>query len=278
MIDYNEIFADRITIITGAGRSGTTILGKLIGSLANTIYLFEPAILKFRTVPPEHLPGILFEDYLLPILQCRGLNHNINQWTYYGNYFSVADLIWRSRNLDRRKDALFFINSNKINFVIKTNDMSEADLAYLKEVFPTVKIVNIVRNGLSVIKSSLSRGFYTDEYCRITPFFRLVDELKITNLWNQYNQATRCAFAWRKTVSLLPVTITYEKLLKNPYGFIFNYSKNTNQKITKITHTHISAIMGYINKDPNLLLLNEIHPLEIELFSDAMRSFGYELS
>ena len=51
MIDYNKYLKNRVIIISGVGRSGTTILGKIIGSMENTFYFFEPAIMKYLPRP-----------------------------------------------------------------------------------------------------------------------------------------------------------------------------------------------------------------------------------
>ena len=48
--NYDEIFKNKLVIITGAGRSGTTILGKIVGSFSNTHYCYEPHF--FRYIPP----------------------------------------------------------------------------------------------------------------------------------------------------------------------------------------------------------------------------------
>ena len=37
-----ELFKNKTLIITGVGRSGTTLLGKVIGSMTPVFYLFEP--------------------------------------------------------------------------------------------------------------------------------------------------------------------------------------------------------------------------------------------
>ena len=48
--DYNKIFKNNLVVITGVARSGTTLLGKIIGSLSDTHFIFEPPT--FRLIPP----------------------------------------------------------------------------------------------------------------------------------------------------------------------------------------------------------------------------------
>ena len=88
-IDYKGILKDRVIIITGVGRSGTTLLGKILGSMRPAQYFFEPTALKWLPFLPTVLPldddaeyvydalrATLVEDYILPQIQGRNLNLN----------------------------------------------------------------------------------------------------------------------------------------------------------------------------------------------------------
>ena len=87
-LDYETVLQDRVIIITGAGRSGTTILGKLIGSMDPAFYFFEPTIVKFGYMhcDLDALRAIFVEDYVLPLIQGRNINSNENDDSYIGNY------------------------------------------------------------------------------------------------------------------------------------------------------------------------------------------------
>ena len=89
-IDYKAIFKDRVVIITGVGRSGTSILGKLLGSMQPSHYLYEPAILKLMPAiaGDNELGAILFEDYFLPLVQGRSFNFNVLEDSSIYNYLA----------------------------------------------------------------------------------------------------------------------------------------------------------------------------------------------
>ena len=44
--DYNKLFKGRTVFITGTARSGTTLLGRIVGSLQPVYYLHELVLLK----------------------------------------------------------------------------------------------------------------------------------------------------------------------------------------------------------------------------------------
>ena len=102
-MDYNKIFNNKIVVITGVARSGTTILAKIIGSFCDVNYLFEPAIMLL--VPPliqkkflsekqgaDLLKGVLFEDFYLQMIQGRYVNFNKNDDSYIGNYLDLKNV------------------------------------------------------------------------------------------------------------------------------------------------------------------------------------------
>jgi len=184
--DYESLFRDRLLIITGVGRSGTTILGKLIGSMSPVYYLFEPAIFKYHDEPDL---GVLFEDYFLPLVQGRNLNPNKKDDSWYGHYYSEKDIRWAHENLSSRKSALDYVREVRPLFVVKSNDRVE---------FPKhTKVLVIFRETTDVIKSSIAKGWYSDEY--MESIIELVNEgvphyidQKDIDLWPKWDQNRRC--------------------------------------------------------------------------------------
>lgn len=122
--DYDKIFGKSTLFITGTGRSGTTLLGKILGSLENVYYLHEPNILHFLPVLhrnnaslqkqyAEMLKLILFEDYLLNLIHGRNVNFNELDLSYVGNYQKIDVVKERWSKFRRRQDVV----DHLINFI-----------------------------------------------------------------------------------------------------------------------------------------------------------------
>ena len=172
--DYENIFHKRVLIITGAGRSGTTILGKVIGSLKPTYYLFEPALMKLipfliaydqsnRRVYSLLIRSILFEDYFLQVIHGRSLNYNVRDDSYIGNYVSQPDIEKRWNDLARRQDVINYIHNEDPLFVIKTPEFQPL-CSIARQMFIEPKFIHVIRCGYDIVSSTLKRGWYTDTY------------------------------------------------------------------------------------------------------------------
>jgi hypothetical protein len=304
-IDYKSIFKDRVLIITGVGRSGTTILGKLIGSMKPTYYLFEPAIMKYMLSIDfdietgngqkeliSAIRGVLLEDYFLPQIQGRNLNHNKKDDSYYGHYYTgTLDAMWNSYDLSRRKDAIKYIEQENPLFIIKTNEFQPL-LNIARRIFRGVKFIHIIRNGNDVIQSTLKKGWYSDEYMenQIVDWVERRNENNIPwyiddvskNLWYHWNRETRIACVWRCLVEKCKedyddtFVIHYEYLLTDPEGVILSLTPVLLEyRITEITKRHIEAIKSY-KKSNYPKITNKIEQPERDKFCKLMEKLWYE--
>ena len=90
--DPTDYLRGRTVLIMGAGRSGTTILSQVVGSMKPVIYVFEPVLLRLmlRFVAAKDiklaLRSVFFEDYLLPRVQGRRLDCDPDDKSFYGNF------------------------------------------------------------------------------------------------------------------------------------------------------------------------------------------------
>ncbi len=244
--DYKAIFKDRIIVITGVGRSGTTQLGRILGSMTPTHYIFEPAILKL--LPMLTLGGVclpngitmrlreivratFFEDYCLPLISGHHVNMNPKDWTYIFDYVTAEDMEaqWK---LSRRQDAIEYINNVRPYWIIKSPEALSV-MPALNSIFGKVCYIHIIRNGLDVVASAIKRGWYSDEYmgnrdrdgrivewvkegtdCNI-PWYLKTNNNGLNLFDGLYTQATRAAYAWRY---MTQVGIIYGKM--NPERYI----------------------------------------------------------
>jgi len=288
--DYRSIFKDRVLFITGVGRSGTTILGKVIGSMKPVYYLFEPAIMKYLA-PVEGtddiLRGTLFEDYFLPQVHGRNTNFNEKDWTYSLNHFTEAEIKVRW-NLDRRSNAMDFIKEENPLYCIKNPEFQPL-LDRLDEIFPGCFTLNIFRNGFDVIGSALERGWYTDEYMAGAiidytvngmPFYLTEEDQE---LWPGYGQATRAAMVWRTLTEYgfqnngqSVLDINYEDFCINPYPIIEEIEARFGVRKTDITERHLDTIENWKPETKDVKVnLNMIAEPERGLFLSLMQDLGY---
>lgn len=260
-IDYKEIFQDRLVIITGVGRSGTTILGKVLGSMENTYYIFEPAMLKYQVYKDYLDLPILFEDYFLPIIQGRNLNHNPSDDSYCGYYYQHKDIKNAWNTLSRRKKALEYIVEHRPYLIIKSPEFQPL-ARKLNKIIPSAQFINIKRGLNDTIRSTVNKEWYADDYNSVDyfdqdniPYF--IDP-KSRKYWLKWNMYTRAACVWRcLTEYEMPentIDISYEDLIKNPWRVVENLCVLLGGlKKTIITIRNIKSIKGKTTQYERLL-------------------------
>jgi len=297
--DYESLLRDRVLIITGVGRSGTTILGKVLGSMHQAYYLFEPAIMKYWFNPEMQqsaamLQAILFEDYLLPSIQTRHCNYNPDDWSWVGNYSDLGDVRWRKKNLGRRAEAIEFVK-DKGFYIIKTNEF-QPYLEQAKATLPGMRVIHIIRNGNAVINSSVSRGWYTDDYMNST-IIDWVEETPDGNvphciddeskaLFSKWTPVTRAACMWRTLVQEgmrftadnldICYQMKYETFVQNIGIYMEILPTKYDLKITKITEKHIESIRKF-QLEPIISMVEQIEDPERGKFVELMDKLGYSI-
>lgn len=273
-IDYKKALTDKVILITGAGRSGTTILGKITGSMNPAYYLFEPSIMKFirHYTEADELRATIFEDYWLLQIQGRNINCNVIDDSYTGNY----SFRFENRPLDRKK-ALERCLQSKL--IIKLTEFQDR-IKWFRCLFPGAKVVHIYRDGNDVITSMIKRGWYTDEYMETgfldhtinkAPLFLNAQSMRN---WQEYNQITRCACVWRCSVQAGleekdVVQLRYEDLAGTDFNLL---ADRMGLGITDLTRKHIKSIKEPTRYDS---ITGEIQQPERGRFMTLMGRLGY---
>lgn len=306
--DYRAIFKDRIIVITGVGRSGTTQLGKILGSMTPTHYIFEPAIFKLMlplnvietaTLLQESIRAVFFEDYCLPITSGRSTNMNPNDWSYTPDYVTKSDMEaqWK---LSRRQDAIEYIRDVRPYWIIKSPETLSL-MPVLDNIFGNVQYIHIIRNGLDVVASAIKRDWYSNEYmgnycsdgkiiewvleghntCNI-PWYVADEDLKLFE--EIYTQITRAAYVWRCMTQagmsygiLNPeryIEIRYEDMCRDPAEVALLLSDMFSLKWTDLTRRHVTETAK--NKlTSNDLKVEDIQEPERTKFVTFMGKLGY---
>ena len=278
---YRDIIHNRIVVITGVGRSGTTILSKLLGSYDNCYCLFEPAIFKYLLPKAIDNPslkpvfwGTLVEDYLLPLVQGRGYSTNPGDWTYHDNFLTRKRLgeCW---GRGRRAEALEYVIRDKPTFFVKSNELQPLWRDIVDSgILPGVGFLHIVRDGRDVTRSVMARGWYSDTYCsemvdwtvekwvtdknawiatkKYVPWF--VEEKRVME-WVEWNLPTRIAYVWARLVReagrMIPNAVRYEELVSGPreVAGVLERMFGLIGKHTSLTTTHIESVLDFEKRD-----------------------------
>ncbi len=220
-----DVPADRPIYITGLGRSGTTILGKLLSLHEHVGFLNEPKLMWYIADKVTDICG----DYhpsggriMLGAKDCRPDTARIVN-RVLGHY---ARMMGVKRALDKYPEFIFRIG-------------------YLQEALPQAKIIFIVRNGIDAVASvaqwSRTKGlqtgsrtedwwgrndikwtYYCDQIIKLVPEYSDVAKLDLAGL----DHINRAAMEWIATMRKgleelenkpgLIYRINYEDLVEHP--------------------------------------------------------------
>ena len=292
-----SIIKNKLIIITGFSRSGTTILGKVIGSMYPAIYCFEPSLMKYlNTYGITDVPAkLLFETYFLNEIQGRG-NMNPYDDSYSLNYLSWCDVVVGRDKLRRRGDAEKHIIENGYKFICKNTEL-QYQMEMMSAFFPGVRFVHIIRNGYDAVESAIERGWYTDEYCNSAnvedmifhykcDIPRFIDETCF-DLWPDWNAETRAVCAWRSSVTSgidykhrYPdkcVQFRCDDFQRNPKKYVQMFEKKYGLKSTRLTDKHIIDMGNFIPVKRNYKYLDKVEPQELDKFINLNSKLKYSV-
>lgn len=307
-----DIFADsdrhlngKLIVITGVGRSGTTVAGKLLGSMLNAHYLFEPLLVRLATPLVGRSTGqareelaqlfktVLVEDYIRPLVQGRATNCNPDDDSYFGNYVSRDDLETRWK-LTRRDASVSPETISRHRYIIKIPEFQKS-LSDFQSLFPGARSLHIYRNGLEVIASGISKGWYTDDFLRhshaewasgsgqtqYAPWFLSPDDQEAFPRWSPL---TRAACCWRTLTSAgiayaarhpnLCWNVRYEDFAEDPEAFVAHGASLFALEPTEITQRHLASVSRF-KTGTIAAKLDQIESPERERFSDLMSQLNY---
>jgi hypothetical protein len=276
---YLNVFKDRTILITGVARSGTTILGNLLQTLKPTFYLYEPDILR----PPffnlteraaERFRRIILEDYFL------GPVKNIKM---------ESDAKWKLRER---------ITIDRPYFIIKQPN-AQPYIEYYKKLFPGLKILHILRNGIDVVRSmigldwqciSTEMDFNMNNVIQPNKFKwqdddrfpSWIEDTESKKQWYIWNRETRAAFLWRSLVEYSMkydddmdfINILHSDLSAFPEEFLKGLTDATGLKHSEHTAEVISEIRRFIPTHYDVIL-EKISQPELGRFIKRLDHLGF---
>ena len=312
--DYDSFFDKRTLFITGVGRSGTTILSKIIGSLQPTYCVIEPQMVKLIPVLyklnlcgkrecSDLLKSLLFEDFIIPLIHGRNINFNSLDHSYAGNFEDIDKIKHRWSKYRRRMDVINDLKTQKVLFVIKIPEIQPL-MSVIKDIFPSALFIHSIRNCNDVVSSSLiRRGWYTDSFvdeqligswvtCDIERGSKIpwyIDN-ESRAYYNKWNGVTRSACNWRimNEIGMQFCQDNRESCVEFKYEDFITSIKASVQQImefieynfkfkvctTEITDKHLDTVKDYEHQEYSQLI-DKIQEPEKSKVLGLLKQLGY---
>ncbi len=162
-----ESVVQRALFITGSARSGTTILGKLVGSMAPNEYFFEPpllfslfTLLKELEPPAARLlfQTYLYEDLLIPALSGRNINLREQDDSSIVHIKPRSEINRRLQEHHRKSDII----AEKSQIVFKAPDFVYL-LQKIEDILNIKNIIVLVREPKSTLSSIVNKKWFCDD-------------------------------------------------------------------------------------------------------------------
>ncbi len=245
----------KIIWLTGCARSGTTIIGNILGSMNGVEYFFEPDSLKSIFFIKNKMDikswSLLFETYLYRDLINNSLNNRkVNLNKKDDSYiFRIKDKKSFNKKFENKFDLVNLTKKNKNFFskiVIKLPDVT-SEIIKLKKIYPNFKIIFVDRNPLEIINSLVKKKWFTSQILRLHPIIKKGSKLypywldsKQYKLWDKMNIYERSAIYTIKVREIIKknkkiIVINYNDLVKDPFKVIKKIEKKLKLKRTKKT-------------------------------------------
>lgn len=272
---HSQILKNSV-ILTGAPRSGTTILGKLLGSLEKLEYHFEPPTL--YTIAAAHSAGeistesakmflqIYFsEDLFLETVHGRLANMRPSDDSQIFNRMYWSELNDRWTRVGNRTDAILRIAEQNLRFAVKMPNLFDS-MDLLESVCPDPVFVISVRNGIDVVRSIIRKGWVSQEGLNDNLWPYLDSSPNTINIpywvpsayrsrWTNLSEASRACVMWahhaelglavvekRRNTPRPLIEVRYEKLLEDPSREINELAQRLGTKNTLHTQKWIDSI------------------------------------
>lgn len=256
-----KIFMKNIIIISGAARSGTSILGKIIGSCNKVEYFYEPETFLYLSYIKNKISKKIWktlikrnlEENLLSLINGRSLNYRKNENSSITSIKSPNEIKKKFQNEVSELNLNNYIKQNKIKLLIKSPNIKVS--SFHKE-FSNYKLVVITRNPYHIINSLIKRNWFKNKNYLKTflPSIKISNSLypiwmkkKYVKLWKKSNEFTKCAIyllCCKEEMKAVKnkIIINYDELVKNPHNVVNSLIKKLNLTKTQVTNKLLKGI------------------------------------
>ncbi len=254
----------KIIWIIGIERSGTSVLGNLIGSLKGTEYIYEPdtlyPIFFLKNKISKDKWKMLFEcyfynDLLRNRINNRQINLNKDDESFYLNF---------KENLNIKTKQFDIFKKNKIvprtKIIIKIPGLIQ-EVIELKKYFKNFKFIIIERNGLEILNSIIKKNWFKKNHDnrhfpyikykkKFYPFWLKKKNFKVWRKLNSFDKAAFYTIQLKKIINKNKklYKINYDQLVSNPGRVINDISRKFNLQKTSKTVSLLKKIKKRKNK------------------------------
>ncbi len=295
-------------IITGAPRSGTSLLGKLVSTLKDIDYHFEPpmiwalaSLLSMKELSQEVasilLQLYLHEDLLLESVHGRKANLRPGDDSLVLNSITWAELLLRWHNIHNREDAIRYISDKHLRLAFKSPSVIDA-IPFFANALPESKFIIIMRNGQDVAQSIIRKKWLSDEGLENNYWpYKMIAGNKVPHLvedsmvgkWVKMNEVTRACYLWRRDAEFAIRAkdsnfgsrlhfIYYEDLRSEPSIIMDAIATFLSTKITDLTKLGIMSVRPMASElapGKTYDFLKEVETQELCKFKELNAAWGY---
>ena len=247
---------NNVVWITGCARSGTTILGKILSTLKNVEYAFEPEflfglLLTINKIKKQKWLKIyntyIIEELFFNLCTGRRVNFKKNEDSYIGHSLNNKDIKKKLKINLRRIDFEKYLNKNKKTLIIKIPDVSK-NLTILQKYYPKNKFIITKRDTKPIVNSILKKKWFKQN--NNLPWIYNDPELfgpKIFKKWKKLNEIEKAKLYVNeinkncKKIKNKHI-FSYENLLKDPNKEINKICRFLNLKKTNKTKEIIKTV------------------------------------
>lgn len=164
-----ENVMETLVLVTGAMRTGSTLLGRIFRSMREVEAFHEPGVVYslfplIDQIEPEQwkllFSASVYEDCLIRSLNATSLNMNRADESWIGHSLDAAELE-RRMSCDLDHETLRRISLNK-TVCVKVPEMTPYLQRY-REIFPRSQVILTLRQPERVVSSLLRKGYFSDE-------------------------------------------------------------------------------------------------------------------
>lgn len=278
------------TAIIGSARSGTTIVGKIVGSFEKIEYFFEPELLfslfANKDQISENFFKQLYETYLyedLFVNAVTGRKLNLRKIDDSSIFFTHSSEEVENRlHIDHLKER--FISENNICYKIPdfTHMFSEVTSMY-----PKMRTIQVIRDPISTINSIMEKGWFSDHSLQKANIIWPLDlsckipkphwASKITPTdWNNYSELDRCCYYYEsQTIQLQDcnnLLVKYDDLLQDPFSVTKKMAKHIGAKPSNLTKDILQSVkmQSSTNHTPNRYMSSNMIEKLVQLYESQI--------